>query len=479
MTGRCLPAIALLAAVLASLGFVRPADVLADEPTLEPAITSGHNAVERRLGTLDGLLRQISGVSSTDAVPVAQVVVPRSIVRWRTSRMVSRWRAACGNVLREAQRASKSVEAIAPATPDGTAGRTHAIASFRHATGAAVATCSALEAVRANQWSRAGAFARRADRQRGRWLRRSRFAERRMFMSRGGQLRSWQYRTTGYQPQVLAPEDRPSALGRPIPLSPEGQTLDADGAVVQLIDGRRQEHPLAYARFAIRLLESYRLNRSSAYLRRARVNLERMVNRTGVFARGAEYFRYPFDFQLAPDPSSVIRAPWYSGIAQGRALSAFLRMYEATGEPIWRERADRTFRSFVNDRQRRQPWVSYVDADGNLWLEQYPTDTPSHVLNGHITAAIGLYEYALATGDPQARELFDAAATTVRRNFRRYRVPGQLSRYDLLYRRTFKNYHEAHIRQLRQLALMTGDATFKQYADLLERDQRTAGPETG
>jgi hypothetical protein len=453
----------------------------AAEEQLEPAYNQAVATLNLRLAEMDRVVVRIGGqvTAAGDAGSAQNLLRPVAGVRVRAGRQMATIRWASSAVQRAASALARQLQATPPVTSDARAAVAHGLASALQAARSATAIRGSVTAIRSGQWSLAARLARQADTARARLRVRQQWAQQRFLMVRGGLLHPWLYGMSGYQLRQLPPAERPYARSRPIDLGRYDGPLAADGTVRFEHNGKLYDHPLSLARYAIQLLESYRLNRDRRYLERARANLERLVNVTTVRARNAEYYAYPFDYQVSPDPNEVLRAPWYSAIAQGRAVSALLRMYEATGEVKWREHADRAFASFLNDRWPRKPWVSFVQ-DGYLWLEQYPIDiAPSRVLNGHIWAAIGIYEYALATGSQQASALFDAAATTIRRNFHRYRVPGQLSLYDLRHNRTFLSYHETHIRQMRLLATITGDSVFNQFAALLQRDQRTAGPETG
>jgi hypothetical protein len=168
-------------------------------------------------------------------------------------------------------------------------------------------------------------------------------------------------------------------------------------------------------------------------------------------------------------------APWFSSIAQGRAIAAFLRMYDATGEDEWLAAARRAFQSFLNYREDWRPWTVFVDDRNYLWLEEYPKDPPLRVLNGHISTALALYYYARVTGDPEALRLFDGAATTVRHEVDAFRVPGSYSKYDLgTGLSAGPIYHQEHIQLLNSLAIATGDPFFADMAKKFREDGATA-----
>jgi hypothetical protein len=112
--------------------------------------------------------------------------------------------------------------------------------------------------------------------------------------------------------------------------------------------------------------------------------------------------------------------------------------------------------------------VAFTDASGDLWLEEYIVSPPTHILNGFIWALWGVHDYALATKDAAAQELFSRGVRTLLHNLDRYdlgfwslyehsgtRLPMVASRF----------YHQLHIVQLRVMHRLTGEEKFAQVAD--------------
>jgi hypothetical protein len=155
-----------------------------------------------------------------------------------------------------------------------------------------------------------------------------------------------------------------------------------------------------------------------------------------------------------------MRAPWYSALAQGTALTLFVRLFAVTGEQRWLMDADSTVATFVKRRSRTRPWIVFTSRWHKrpyLWLEEAPKNPPLQVLNGHLHALFGVWKYALATGNAAAMHVFDGAATTIRHEVQRFRVPGGISFYTLRVRVQYSSYHCIHVWQLELLARMTGD----------------------
>lgn len=244
----------------------------------------------------------------------------------------------------------------------------------------------------------------------------------------------------------------------------------------------RVTHPVRLAQGSFMLSNSYRKTGVQEYLDRAVTAANKLIS-IRVVVDDAWYFPYDFDFAVHGDTTQTLRAPWYSGMAQGYALTAFVRLHELTGDPRWRVAADATFASL--DRPPTgggRPFVTWVDSAQNLWLEEYPrpgvTDS-ERVLNGHVFAAYGLYDYWQLTGSTRALHLLNGALTTVERlapaGFRR---PGAASVYSLRHARPTVTYHPVHTGQLRYLFQLTHRSRFASYAMAYRTDfpyRMTAG----
>ncbi len=160
-----------------------------------------------------------------------------------------------------------------------------------------------------------------------------------------------------------------------------------------------------------------------------------------------------------------LRAPWYSGLAQGQAISLLLRAHAETGEAKYLSSAALAFRSFLADAE--SGGVSFKDQENNIWFEEYLVSPPTHILNGFMWAAWGVYDYFLATGSREAMSLFGAAVKTLEENLHRYDL-GFWSRYELsgtlLPMIASPFYHRLHVTQLRVMHRITAERIFDQYA---------------
>ncbi|WP_203136300.1 D-glucuronyl C5-epimerase family protein [Microbacterium sp. JZ31] len=197
------------------------------------------------------------------------------------------------------------------------------------------------------------------------------------------------YRQNAYAIRELPQSMWPYIAAGPGPL--EGtNTYDDEGVSVRVVGGEEFDHPVLQAQFMLTRLSSYGHNGDPEYLARIIAHAERLID-NAVIARDAMYLPYPFDWALHGDRSDMMIAPWYSAMAQGQALSAFVRLYEATGNERYRTVADQLFASFKNLRAAGSPWTVNVDDEGYLWFEEYAKDPGAdRSVNGHIFAIYGV-----------------------------------------------------------------------------------------
>lgn len=274
---------------------------------------------------------------------------------------------------------------------------------------------------------------------------------------------------------ILSPfEDR-------VHVDPRETNLDERGvaAYEHYQTGEIEYHPIYIAQAAMGALREYALTGDQMWLDSAVTNAQELVD-TRVDYGGGWWFQYEFDWTYY---DRTLVAPWWSGMAQGEALTVFSHLARLQPEnPQWREAADRTFDSFLlRGSGNEAPWATVV-IDGQLWFEEYAGNQPPlQVLNGQVFALFGLWEYWALTSDERAARYFDGGATTVLVNMPRIRNEGGVSYYcaQVDYCRTpgwlNESYHPIHIQQLNALGRITGDERFAEWAALLDTDWQ---PET-
>lgn len=149
-----------------------------------------------------------------------------------------------------------------------------------------------------------------------------------------------------------------------------------------------------------------------------------------------------------------LAAPWRCGMAQGEAASLLVRLHLETDEEKFADAARRALAPL--SRSTDEGGVCAL-LDGDPWPEEYPTRTPSYVLNGAIFAWWGARDVAMGLSDPEAQTTFDRGVATLAANLHRFDT-GAWSLYCLYphpvapVASTF--YHRLHISQLTAMQVL-------------------------
>ena len=168
-----------------------------------------------------------------------------------------------------------------------------------------------------------------------------------------------------------------------------------------------------------------------------------------------------------------LRPPWLSAMAQGEGASLLVRIHRETGDDRYADAASRALKAF--DRSSRQGGVRTPLGDG-FFLEEYPTDPPSLVLNGGIFSLWGAYDVGVALGDDRAASTFAEGAETLAANIAGWDT-GRWSLYDrfphALPNVASSAYHVLHQTQLRATHRISPLPAFVEAADRFEEYGRS------
>jgi len=110
------------------------------------------------------------------------------------------------------------------------------------------------------------------------------------------------------------------------------------------------------------------------------------------------------------------RPPWISGLAQGTAVQALARGAELLEEPAYLEVGRAALGAF----EQRPPIGVRVAADGGNHYLIYSFNPRLRVLNGFLQAVSGLHDFARASNEPRALDLFEAGDRAARQAVPRY-----------------------------------------------------------
>src|SRR5690606_6971127 len=109
--------------------------------------------------------------------------------------------------------------------------------------------------------------------------------------------------------------------------------------------------------------------------------------------------------------------PWWSGMAQGQAVSLLARAYQETGLAAYRASAVLALPTM------RRPLSSAGTASfsrGEYWIEEYIPPYSVHTLNGFMFSIEGLREWVALTGDATAAAWLREALATLSASLPRF-----------------------------------------------------------
>lgn len=227
-----------------------------------------------------------------------------------------------------------------------------------------------------------------------------------------------------------------------------------------------QYNPIAIAQYGLGNYNLWKRTADSARKQKFFRIADWLVSHLEPNQNGLLVWNHHFDWEYR----ERLRAPWYSALAQGQGISVLVRAHKESFEEKYFEAARKAFQSF--QRSISEGGVSVTDESGDLWLEEYLVNPPTHILNGFIWALWGVYDYILATNDPDAQELFSKGVRTLLHNMGRYDL-GFWSLYEQSGTRlpmvASNFYHRLHIVQLRVMHCLTGEHLFAETADRWDR----------
>jgi len=160
-----------------------------------------------------------------------------------------------------------------------------------------------------------------------------------------------------------------------------------------------------------------------------------------------------------------------SAMTQGLAISLLTRAYLVTNNNKYLEVANNATQSYYI-KVEKGGVLREISSDF-ICFEEYPTlDAPSCVLNGFITAILGLYDLYKISSHSSVKELYHKGVDSLAKNLYRWDYKWW-SLYDLFNWGTNNVasffYHKYHIKQLSVLYKLTNISTFSLYKGKWEK----------
>jgi heparosan-N-sulfate-glucuronate 5-epimerase len=236
--------------------------------------------------------------------------------------------------------------------------------------------------------------------------------------------------------------------------------LDEDG--IPMLDYKGaigpQYNPIAIAQYGLGNFNLYRKNGSATNLDKAVKAADWLCENLQENPHGLPVWMHKFDWEYF----KTLKAPWYSGLAQGQGISLLVRVYRKTGEDKYLEAAKKAFKAMVTPISGGG--TLFIDNDGYRWIEEYITEPVTHIVNGFMWALWGVYDLWQLTRDEDAQKLWRQGIRTLAENISVFDT-GYWSLYDAAPLK-MKNpassfYHRLHIVQLDVMWRLTGIEVFR------------------
>jgi len=152
------------------------------------------------------------------------------------------------------------------------------------------------------------------------------------------------------------------------------------------LKGNQSYHPIVIVQYG---LANYNLwvENNKDECREDFLNCARWLCENYTYNKEFDLAIYYYDFDLK---NPAIKAPWYSGMAQGQVLSLFSRAYTETKDEKYINIGKKIVNSF-NTTIERNGCASYLD--NYLFIQEIASNPKLYILNGALYAIIGLVEF--------------------------------------------------------------------------------------
>jgi len=165
--------------------------------------------------------------------------------------------------------------------------------------------------------------------------------------------------------------------------------LDSNGVILtKWQNGKPQYHPVHTAQYGVLAYNNFKETGDSIYYFKCINQAHYFKDTTLVHSMfDGKGIGLPYQFNFWD-----LKAPWYSGMAQGYSISYLLRYFDLTQDSIVLPIIQKL--AFMMLQPQEEGGTLSKTPEGYTWIEEYPNSKKSpQVLNGYINSIIGLKEY--------------------------------------------------------------------------------------
>ena len=233
--------------------------------------------------------------------------------------------------------------------------------------------------------------------------------------------------------------------------------LDGQGIPMTVYAGKAQYNPVQVSQFGLARFERWLWTGDDT----DRETFLRMADWLVATQKPTGLWHYTFAYGGQP-------VPWWSGMAQGQAVSLLVRALQETGSAAYRDAA-----ALAVPTMRRT--IANAGAatfeGGRYWIQEYIPPYSRDTLNGFMFSIVGLDEWIAVSGDATAAGWRREALATLVGWLPRFDT-GHWSYYNLSPspgstlsgQPSSIKYHVIHVVQLRHLAMATRDPVLRTFA---------------
>jgi len=232
----------------------------------------------------------------------------------------------------------------------------------------------------------------------------------------------------------------------------KGLKFDEDGIpLIKIRDLELQYYPVTISLYGLECISKYYTNKQKNHYNSFISVCDYLIKTQEV--NGCWYV--PYDYHYGVKEAGICKAPWVSALSQGWGISCLVRAFYLTGEEKYLNYAINALKPFMKDVEeggvQRKLFNSFV------MYQEYPTETPTHILNGFMFSLLGIYDLYKATNYNYVRDLFDIGMETLINTVSMY-DQGNVSSYDLTHitipgnaSKFHYGYHLTHVKELSAL----------------------------
>ena len=182
---------------------------------------------------------------------------------------------------------------------------------------------------------------------------------------------------------------------------------------------------------------------------------------TGIKTDNGLVWHYNFDYFGGQ------KKPWKSGLSQAHGVSTLIRAASITGSKVYSDSARLAINQMITTYDKGG--MAFKREDGTISFEEYFSDPPYSVLNGHLFSTFACWEASKYFNDEKLKSAADLAFEFVSNRLQLYDT-GFWSKYSLnkigiLCDIASSHYHNVHVSQLEVASLLTKRPEFKEYTE--------------